>query len=166
MTQQNKRCALTKILNTEWEAAAGGSQGVLRWKSGPGIVPALWTVPEPRRGRGCQCGLPLMPCAVSFLINTGLGGKRPQLPIRPVRPGAGGGGAGVLRGEAWRPRPRATPLGSSILPAPTRPGPAVPPAPTVVLLERPSENSRLSWGSSTPTSPWVPSPDLEPLASR
>lgn len=53
---------------------------------------------NPGGGAGRQCGLPLMPCAVSFLINTALGGKRPQLPIRPVGPRGGGEGGGAALG--------------------------------------------------------------------
>lgn len=85
-----------------------GGLAMLEWAEELLQRSGLFRNPGGGAGRQCglPCGLPLMPCAVSFLINTALGGKRPQLPIRPLGPRGGGEGGGArLWGQARRPRP-------------------------------------------------------------
>lgn len=118
MTQQNKRYAALKTLNAEWEVPAC-------WESTRGSCQRPGLFRNPGVGIGCQCGLPLMLCEVSFLINTALGGKRPQLPDPPRGgPREAGGWGGALGPGGGR-----DPEWSWMRAAPSSPAPMGPAAP-------------------------------------
>lgn len=138
---------------------------------------SAWLLRNPGGGMECQCGLPRVPCAVSFLINTAMGGKRPRLPIRPWRPPGGGvwggglGPSGAGAGPEQRPPPSAPP-----------PPPPPRPAPREWLLQRgqrslplaqsaPGRLLSLYVGIGTPALPWgtpfwcaTPHPSFLPTA--
>lgn len=112
-----------------------------------------------------------MPCAVLFLINTTLGGKRPQLPIRPVGPrGRSGVGSGPdpaaatgAEGQQRTPPPREGVLQPLLRPLPFARG-----APSRLLGLHGDSNTRtvprgarvLVWSPSPPGDPRSRSPGL------
>lgn len=108
----NKRCALTKILNTEWEAAAGGpameewarnrSSAVNCSGTSEGERESVWAAAD---------------ALCSFISYKHWVGRKEASALHPPR-GAPDRGRGVLWGQAWRPSPGVTPPGSTILPAP------------------------------------------------
>lgn len=156
MTQQNQRYAVIKILNAEWEVAAC-------WESTRGSCQHPGLFRNPGVGIGCQCGLPLMPCAVSFLINTALGGKRPQLPDPPRgRPREAGGGGGALGPGGGR-----DPEWSWMRAAPSSPAPSGPAAPPALTAFRPERSRQAFWPLWQQLYPYFSlgnrSPGLEPL---
>lgn len=151
MTQQNQACAAQKSQTHSGRLQLTGKiRGGPAWESGRGITPAQRAIPEPWRGCGASVWVlaspPQMPRgAVSFLINTGLEGKRPQLPDRSRGvPERGGASTHDLN--------YTTPLLPSsfhlLLPLlPTSPPPRSEPCePTRVHLGRPDLTTSFFWG--------------------